>query len=414
MRRIKLYFGISVFWLALSMIFDGLNTLVLPDYLLNFITESQKATLLGLITFVGLLCGMLVQPIAGMWSDRLHHHWGRRGTIGVGTLLMLAALALLWLSASVMAIFISYVLIQMAASVAQASQQGFIPDLVPYERRGFAAGLKGFMDVGGALLGFVLVGMLLASGEIGWALLAMAFALIVTYIVMIILVREKPLPAPQQRFTLLNAFKFDISRHSVFTRLVIARFLFLLGVYAVGRFLLYFVADRLHLDRGMAAEQAGGLLAALTLVTVIAAPLLGWLADRYGRIHMMVSGSGVSVAGVLLMIMANSTEMILLAGSLMALGSAAFTGANWAMTADVTPPEEAARFMALANFGTAGAAAAAGLFGLLVDNVGYNLLFICAALVFVASALVLYQLPRPARFQKRMVSGSVIPQPDHQ
>jgi hypothetical protein len=43
-------------------------------------------------------------------------------------------------------------LVQVAASVAQAAQQGFIPDVVPPERRGTASGLKGFMDVGGALL----------------------------------------------------------------------------------------------------------------------------------------------------------------------------------------------------------------------------------------------------------------------
>jgi glucose/arabinose dehydrogenase len=32
-------------------------------------------------------------------------------------------------------------------------------------------------------------------------------------------------------------------------------------------------------------------------------------------------------------------------GGLMALGSAAFAGANWALTADLTPPAEAARFL---------------------------------------------------------------------
>jgi hypothetical protein len=76
----------------------------------------------------------------------------------------------------------------------------------------------------------------------------------------------------------------------------------------------------------------------------------------------------------------------------MALGSAAFSAANWALTADLAPPAEAARFLGLANLGTAGAAAAAGLFGPLVDwangrdqGAGYTALFALATVAFVAS-----------------------------
>ena len=76
----------------------------------------------------------------------------------------------------------------------------------------------------------------------------------------------------------------------------------------------------------------------------------------------------------------------------MALGSGAFVSANWALTADVVPPAEAGRFLALANLGTAGGMAAAGLFGPLLDaanaaspGAGYAALFAGAALAFLAS-----------------------------
>jgi hypothetical protein len=64
-RQIRLLFGISVFWLALSVLFDGVNTLVLPLQLGALASQNNQATLLGLLTFVGLLAGALVQPIAG-------------------------------------------------------------------------------------------------------------------------------------------------------------------------------------------------------------------------------------------------------------------------------------------------------------------------------------------------------------
>lgn len=66
MGRVRLLFGISVFWLALSMLFDGVNTILLPNQLMKAVDESHKSTALGLLTFVGLVAGMLVQSLLGM------------------------------------------------------------------------------------------------------------------------------------------------------------------------------------------------------------------------------------------------------------------------------------------------------------------------------------------------------------
>ena len=425
MRRLRLLLGISVFWLGLSMLSDGLTTLVLPERLLGVVGEERKGTALGLITFVGLLAAMLVQPVAGALSDRLRGRWGRRGGLALGTALTLAALALFGAGEHVVALAISFVLVVTAASIAQAAQQGFIPDLVPPERRGTAAGLKGFMDLGGALLAFAVLGAALQSDSPWPAVLSVAAVLLACLTLTWILVREPALGAapdgafPSQslpslrlgsgqagrapRFTVADAFRVDLRRHRTFGWLVLARFLFLLGTYAVGRFLLYFVADRLGTDRDEAAAEAGLLLAGLTLVTVLAAVPAGWAADRLGRLPLMLAGSVLSGAGVLLLALAGSQWQMFLFGSLMAVGSAAFTGANWAMTADLTPPEEAGRFFGLANIGTAGAAAAAGLLGPLVDwgnrtdaDAGYTALFSAAALAFAGSAVVLRKVTAPA------------------
>lgn len=398
MAQVRLMAGISVFWLALSMLFDGLNTLVLPQHLFGLANESSRATALGIVTFVGLLLGMLVQPVAGVLSDRLRPRWGRRGTVTLGVLLTLIALALFGLSRTLLAVLLSYLLLQVITSVAQAAQQGFIPDLVPAEWRGTASGLKGMMDLGGALLGFIVLGYFLREGNIGPALVAIATVLISTLLLTIILVPEHAQPlAPQaDGVDWRGAFKLDLHRRRAFAWLIGSRFLFLLGTYMVGRFLLYFIADRLGLDPGQAAEQSGLLLAGLTLVSILAAPLTGWAADRFGRAPLMKAGAGLSAVGVLLLIPTTSSWQIFLFGGLMALGSAAFAGANWALTADMAPPAEAARFMALANFGTAGAAAAAGLFGPAIDGVnrlapgaGYTVLFSASALAFFASVLAL-------------------------
>jgi MFS family permease len=193
---------------------------------------------------------------------------------------------------------------------------------------------------------------------------------------------------------LRQVFHLDLTREAAFIRLVLSRFLFLLGIYATGRFLLFFVADRLGLEADQAAEQAGMLLAGLALITILASPVTGWLADRIGRVPLMVVGSVLSAVSALMLIWAGSSAQILLFGGLMSVGSAAFAGGSWALIADLAPKDESARYFGLANVSTAGAAAVAGLFGPVIDWVEFispgnrfSMLFLLAAITFVASAL---------------------------
>jgi MFS family permease len=395
---VRQLFGISVFWIALSVLFDGLSSLVLPHRLLSLTDEATKATTLGLVTFVGLLVGMVVQPIAGAWSDRLRPNRGRRGPLGAGVLLILFALAVFGSAWSLPMVLLGYLLVQATASVAQAAQQGFIPDLVDTERRGTAAGLKLLMDVGGALLSFVLLSHLLAGSGTELAALAITALVIAAFLLTVGLVREPAQPVDHDPAGVpsLDAFRVDLDQHRPFAWLVWSRFLFLLGTYAVGRFFLFFVADRLGLEPGRVAQEAGGLLAGLTVVTVLAALPGGWAADRFGWVPLMLIGALLSAAGVGLLITATSSWDILLFGGLMAVGSATFSTANWALVADLAPPAEAARFLGLANIGTAGAAAAVGLLGPVVDwanasspGDGYTTLFVAAIVAFLASGLAL-------------------------
>ena len=397
-RQIRLLLGISVFWLALSILTDGINTLVLPLEVSKLSSQQNQATILGMLTFVGLLAGALIQPIAGAFSDKLYSRLGRRGFIGIGLLFILTSLLIFAKNSSLAGLMVGYLAVQASASMAQAGQQGLIPDLVDEKRRGLASGWKGFMDLAGAMLGFVLLGQLLGVGKTLLAIETIGGILIATYVLAVLLTREdKPdttdtVKTPAIPFRKL--FFIDRTEHAAFIQLVASRFLFLLGVYATGRFLLLFVANRLGLSENQAAEQAGNILATLALITVIASPITGWLADRLGRLPLMMAGAVLSAASATLLIWAHSTSQILLFGGLMSLGSAAFAGGSWALLADLVPKDEPARFFGLANFSTAGSAAAAGLFGPLVDGVdritpgmGFSILFVAAALAFASSIL---------------------------
>jgi len=397
-RQTRLLVGISVFWLALSVLFDGINTLVLPLQLSELSGQSNQATVLGLLTFVGLIAGALIQPVAGAFSDRLQPLLGRKGFIGIGLLLSLASLFFFAAFPSLIGVMVGYLAIQISASIAQAGQQALIPDLVGENRRGLASGLKGFMDLTGAMLGFVILGQLLGSGKPIFAIAVIGGILMVAYLLAALLTPEdrpnKGATVKTTAISLREIFRLDLTHHNAFMRLVVARFLFLLGIYGTGRFLLLFVADRLGLSESQAAEQAGNLLAGLAFITILASPFTGWLADRIGRVPLMMTGAVFSAVSALMLVWADSPGQILLFGGLMSLGSAAFAGGSWALLADLVPRKEAARFFGLANFSTAGSAAAAGLFGPIIDGVerlapgmGFSVLFAAAALAFLGSVL---------------------------
>ena len=397
-RRTRLLVGISVFWLALSVLSDGVNTLVLPLRLSGVADRHHQATILGLLTFVGLLVGAIIQPVAGAFSDQWWSSLGRKGFIGIGLILSLASLSFFVVVKSVTGVMASYLAIQIAASIAQAGQQGLIPDLVDERRRGLASGIKGFMDLSGAMLGFVILGQLLGSGKSSMAIVVIAAILIVTYLLASLLTPEdkshQKVNIKTTAIPLREIFRIDLTRQKDFVRLLVSRFLFLLGIYSTGRFLLLFVASRLGLSEAAAAQQAGNLLASLAFFTVLASPFTGWLADRIGRVPLMISGAILSAISALLLTATTTAGQILLFGGLMSVGSAAFAGGSWALIADLVPKTEAARFFGLANFSTAGSAAVAGLFGPVIDGVeriypgmGFSVLFILAALAFLASLL---------------------------
>ena len=407
MSRARTLVGISVFWVGLSMLGDGFTTLVLPLRLTSLADPGILATVVGLITFVGIGAGLLVQPLAGALSDRFVGRSGRRAVLAAGVALIVVALAFFVAAPTLLAILLAFVLVQVAMNIAQAAQQAFIPDLIGERWRGRAAGLKGFADLGGAFLAFLLLASLLGSGSITVATAAIGAIVVLTALLAIVLVREPVGPGrPAERSTRLTfraAFSINPRDHRQFVTVVLARFLFLLGTFAVGRFFLLLVAARLGLDPAGAADETAGILAILALVTAVGALPAGWLTDRFGRESVMVLGGLASAVGVLLLLVAGSAWQIVVFGSVMAAGSALFATANWAMTTDLVPRDEAARFMGLANFGTAGAAAAAGLVGPIADllrgvapSLGYDGILIAAAGAMVLSVVAVRQIATEA------------------
>lgn len=396
----RLAVGISVTWVALAFLGDGLSALVLPTIVAS---APDAATSLGLITFVGLGLAVAAQPLAGRLSDRLRGWADRRwymAAAAIPTLIGLAILArsdgVVWLAA------LGYFGAVLAASGIQAALQTLIPEHVPLRRRGRAAGLKTAFDIGGAFVAFLLLGSALETAGVVGAAAVTAVVLIVALVVVFLWVPSVPAPglapAPvvpraERRVGVMTARPIP----SGFWSLVLSRFLFLLGVFIVGRFLLFLVAERLGIPAASAAGETGGLLATFTLVTAVAAIVVGPLLDRSDRRRLMAAGAVVTGGGIAVYLAPAGLWGVVAAGALMSIGTAIYVTANWAGLTDLAPPEDAGRLMGLANVGTGGAAACAGLLGPAIDTWGFAPALVLAA----ASALVaLVPLTRMARIPR--------------
>ncbi len=135
------YFKITMLVFATTALWQSMHSIILPIRVLDFVPEAEKNTYLGLLTSTGLILAMLVQPIVGAFSDRCGSGWGRRRPfIFAGIALLVLLLPGVGLASSYAVLFTIYCLLQISSNTAQSTHQGFIPDLVPDNKRGLASG----------------------------------------------------------------------------------------------------------------------------------------------------------------------------------------------------------------------------------------------------------------------------------
>ena len=172
----------------------AIGSVFTPYLVAKFAAENVRNTALGAISTAGLVIAMLVQPAAGLLSDRSTSRFGRRRPfILVGTLFDLVFIAAIAASGSFAMLLIATLLVQFSANVSHGPLQGLIPDLVPEDQRGRASAVKAVFELVPIVLVGITVSQLVGKGRLGWAAFATAAALLVTMILTMVLVKEKPL-----------------------------------------------------------------------------------------------------------------------------------------------------------------------------------------------------------------------------
>lgn len=407
------YIKISLIFFATTALWQSLHSIILPIRILDFVSESQKNTYLGLITFVGLVLAMLAQPVMGTLSDRSRLAWGRRRPfIFVGITSLVIFLSGIGLATSYAVLFASYCLMQLASNTAQGASQAFIPEMVPAERRGLASGVMNLMQIaGGAALVYVSPRLMAryspgAGGYWLWLNLGLlGVILLLAMIATLAWVKEPKLSLAVDRTSIwkaaFGAFRIDLKQHRAFVWFLASRLLVFMALATVQQFALYFFRDVVGLPNP-AQASANFLVVAVAGMLIVSYPA-GRLSDRLGRKPVAVASALLGALAVaLILVLPKDYGLLLAPAAVLGISLGAFISANWAMATDLVPPGEEARYLAVANMATAGGAALARLIGPVIDffnvraaNSGYTVMLIVCLAYFTGGALLLLKV-RPA------------------
>ena len=402
------YVKVTIFGFALSALWQSLHTIILPARLLDFVAESQKNTYLTLLSIPGQLLAMVVQPIAGLISDRSGSRWGRRRPfILVGTILAVLFLPGIGLAGSFAILFATYCLLQISSNIAQGPYQGFIPDLVPRGKRGRASGVKTLLEITGGAVAVLMIGIFMdryAAGEgSSWLWLTLAIlgtVLLIVMVATVLMVKERPgIAAPRLPIlpTIYRTFKIDIRANRDFIWFLASRLLVFMAFATIQQFALYFLRDVVGVADPAEATARFFVIAVVGMLGVVYPA--GRLSDRIGRKPIAIYSGLLGALAIAIIFFSHSYISILIAGGIMGIAIGAFMSTNWALATDLVAKGEEARYLGLANMATAGGAALARLIGPVIDffnaqsaGLGYQVMLGASFVYFVAGALLLLKI----------------------
>lgn len=415
------HLGLSAFWFANQLHWGAMLTILIPSQAERLAEAAAggptKAVLNGWVMGIGSVVAALTPPLVGALSDRSLSPLGRRRPFVIGgTLINILGLFLLWLafsSRSIPGYILAYLVIQLGNNIAVGAFSGVIPDVVPEAQRGTASGYMAALSQIGTVVGILGAGQMLRAGHQNdfLALTALACCLALFAAITVVSVREIPQreAKPFAWRDVLRSFWLDPRQHPDFGWVWLTRALFTAGWFLIQPILLYFLQDVVHVRD--AAPTFSYLAGVVLLGATVTGLLGGMLSDRWGRKRivflagMVMAAAALAFAATTFFHVATLTAVFVI-GIFWGLGYGAYVSVDWALGTDVLPDkEDAGKDMGIWHLSMVVPQAVSPLLGGLILNqfaigkdsyrpAGYALVFLCATVVLVLSATLIWRVKR--------------------
>src|SRR5215471_4660425 len=239
-------FALAAAVTSLFIIYTGVGTLLLP-FQIGQLAPGSKIAILSIFTSVGTLIALVVNPLAGAFSDRTTSRFGRRRPwILVGSLLTLLGLFLMWQAKTLPLLFIGYCLIELFSSFALAPLTATIPDHVPASQRGTVSGIYNLALGLGSILGAVIAGQLFKNAPTN-AYIALLVILFVATSPFALFLSDKALPKgsvpPFHLGAFLKGFWVSPRKYPDFGWAWLTRFIPFVGYFLGITYTFYYLQD---------------------------------------------------------------------------------------------------------------------------------------------------------------------------
>jgi MFS family permease len=320
--------GLSLYSL-LSSNRSGVFLVFFPVFLVEI--DHAPIPLALAFTSAAYVAGSLVQPLAGRWSDRI----GRRRPFLIGAELSSLPLYLAIPFVPGYAVAgLAFIAGTTVLSMGSPALNAYVADVTRDRARGGAYGLLNAASSGGGIAGFVIVGLLVY--DLGFHFLYYFVALVQVGTLAILLIR---VPDDRAAGTPARRPLREMKEVAYFSTTVSIRSL---GAGAVGAFYgIYAGALGANLFEVSIVAIAG--LATMALTALPA----GRLVDSFGEIRGLLWGTGISIVGIVVFLVATNWVELLPAQGFRNLGFAFLTPAMLSWVARLAPPGRRAEYLGL-------------------------------------------------------------------
>jgi MFS family permease len=394
----------STLMLGANLVWVSYSTILLPTLIENVVTE-RKGLVVGLIGFFGTLLAVIVSILWGIISDHTSSKWGKRtpailtGALAALPLIVLPSLILspsfrtMILPMALPIIIISYFGMQFFTNMGNGAWWPLLVDVVPENQHGLASGIQGFMMLLGAAIGILAVTGLNQYGQTGSALWMIGGVLALTGIINALVIKGKDRPdSPFQQISIYRAFRdmFKVhTRVAVFFWLVLAILLANMGINSLQFFARYFFEVYFPaISPDAAYRSMGGISLTLTMLAAIGS---GYLSDKIGRRALILWAMFACALTTLLIGLTSNYMLFLIFVGLRAIATGPILATAPALASDLSPKDEAGRYMAYNNLTTGlSGALSALIFGVLLASMTkttFMYLFILSAVLFLVGGI---------------------------
>jgi len=312
---------LNAYWIPLNFQNAALLTIAVPAIVRGFAGVDHIAEIALLATIVAVI-SMVVPPVAGEISDRLHRAGSpRRGTILAGAAVNAAALLWMAWAREPTAFAFAVVVATIGQNVSAAAYSALIPEVVAREHWGAASGYQGVGTLVGSIAGLAVAGLTSPAMTL---IVAAAFVVAGSCTIFF---------TPEGRY--IEGGHAQVSDVPNFAIAFASRFWTNFGLALLNTYILFFFADVLKVQN---ASSGTALAAVMTMVgAIVSSILMGGVSDRVPR-KFVVAAAGVPMAlAVIGFALVPQLRWIYVLAALFGFGYGALVSTGWALAIDSVP-----------------------------------------------------------------------------